>query len=102
MAGHLQSFFMAGFECSSHRRPDGVRLDLIAGTEHDRLAREDYRMCAELGLRAARDGLRWHLIEQAPGRYDWSSWIPMLDAAAEAGVQVIWDLLQYGSPDHPD
>ena len=26
---------MAGFECSSHRRPDGLRLDLIAATAHD-------------------------------------------------------------------
>ncbi|RWO95779.1 MAG: hypothetical protein EOQ99_33560, partial [Mesorhizobium sp.] len=29
------SFFMAGFECSSHRRGDGVRLDLIRATAHD-------------------------------------------------------------------
>jgi hypothetical protein len=95
----FQSFFMAGFECSSHRRPDGVRLDLIAATRHDRLALEDYRACTALGIRTARDGLRWHLIETAPGRYDWSSWTPMLEAAAEAGVQVIWDLFHYGSPD---
>lgn len=98
----LRSFFMAGFECSSHRRPDGVRLDLIAATAHDRLARSDYRSCSALGLRTIRDGLRWHLIEQAPGVYDWSSWLPMLEAAAEAGVQVIWDLFHYGAPDHID
>ncbi len=98
----LKSFFMAGFECSSHRRPDGVRLDLIAATAHDRLALDDYRSCSALGLRTARDGLRWHLIERAPGSYDWSSWLPMLEAAAEARVQVIWDLFHYGAPDHVD
>ena len=98
----LQSFFMGGFECSSHRRPDGVRLDLIAATGHDRLASDDYRSCSALGLRTIRDGLRLHLIEGSPGRYDWSSWVPMLEAAAEAGVQVIWDLFHYGSPDHVD
>ena len=98
----LKSFFMAGFECSSHRRPDGVRLDLIAATGHDRRAPEDYRSCSALGLRTIRDGLRWHLIEREPGRYDWSSWVPMLEAAAEAGVQVMWDLFHYGSPDHVD
>ena len=91
---------MAGFECSSHRRPDGVRLDLIAATAHDRLALEDYRSCSQFGLRTIRDGLRWHLIEREDGSYDWSSWVPMLEAAAEAGVQVIWDLFHYGSPDH--
>jgi beta-glucosidase/6-phospho-beta-glucosidase/beta-galactosidase len=99
----FKSFFMAGFECSSHRRrSDGVRLDLIAATEHDRLVREDYRACAAHGLRTVRDGLRWHLIEREAGRYDWSSWLPMLEAAAETGVQVMWDLFHYGSPDHLD
>lgn len=98
----FDSFFMAGFECSSHRRMDGVRLDLIHATGHDRLAAWDYRQSAELGLKSVRDGLRWHLIETAPGVYDWSSWIPMLKAAREAGVRVVWDMYHYGSPDHLD
>lgn len=99
MAQGFDSFFMAGFECSSHRRKDGVRLDLIKATGHDKHVLRDYRLCAELGFRTIRDGLRWHLIEKAPGKYDWSSWMPMLEAAEEAGVQVIWDLFHYGSPD---
>lgn len=94
--------FMAGFECSSHRRKDGKRLDLIASTRHDVFALEDYRRCAALGLTTVRDGLRWHLIEQSRGVYDWSSWLPMLHAAREAGVRVIWDLFHYGSPDFLD
>jgi len=102
MAGFFDSFFQAGFECSSHRRRDGVRLDLIRATSHDRHVRSDYRQCAELGLRTIRDGLRWHLIETSPGRYDWSSWMPALEAAEELGLQVIWDLFHYGSPDHAD
>ncbi len=96
------SFFQAGFECSSHRRRDGVRLDLIRATGHDRHALGDYRQCREHGLRTIRDGLRWHRIETAPGHYDWSSWLPMLEAAEEAGVEIIWDLFHYGSPDHVD
>jgi len=98
----FDSFFMAGFECSSHRRRDGVRLDLIRATGHDRHALNDYRQCRELGLQTLRDGLRWHRIETAPGKYDWSSWLPMLEAAEEVGLQVIWDLFHYGSPDHID
>jgi beta-glucosidase/6-phospho-beta-glucosidase/beta-galactosidase len=93
------SFFQAGFECSSHRRRDGVRLDLIRATSHDRHVGSDYRQCAELGLRTLRDGLRWHLIEHSPGRYDWSSWMPALEAAEQVGVEIIWDLFHYGSPD---
>ncbi len=96
----FNSFFLAGFECSSHRRPDGVRLDLVHSSGHEALALEDYRRCAELGLASVRDGLRWHLIEREPGRYDWSSWRPMLEAACAAGVQVAWDLCHYGLPDH--
>ena len=96
------SFFQAGFECSSHRRRDGVRLDLIRATSHGRHVESDYRQCADLGMRTLRDGLRWHLIETSPGRYDWSSWLPPLEAAEKLGLQVIWDLFHYGSPDHVD
>jgi beta-glucosidase/6-phospho-beta-glucosidase/beta-galactosidase len=103
MTGTLfQSFFLAGFECSSHRRADGRRLDLVASTGHDRWAASDYRQVAEMGMRTARDGLRWHLIEVAPGHYDWSSFLPILHAADRAGVQVIWDLCHYGWPDDID
>ena len=96
------SFFQAGFECSSHRRRDGVRLDLIRATGHDKHVLQDYRQCRQLGFQTLRDGLRWHLIEKSPGQYDWSSWLPALEAAEEAGVEIIWDLFHYGSPDCVD
>jgi beta-glucosidase/6-phospho-beta-glucosidase/beta-galactosidase len=99
MVSSFDSFFMAGFECSSHRRRDGVRLDLIRATGHDKHALRDYRLCKDFGFRTLRDGLRWHLIGRTAGKYDWSSWLPMLEAAEEIGVQVIWDLFHYGSPD---
>jgi hypothetical protein len=98
----FDSFFQGGFECSSHRRRDGVRLDLIKATGHDKHVLRDYRQLRELGFLTLRDGLRWHLIEKAPGRYDWSSWMPMLEAAEQVGVQIIWDLFHYGSPDCVD
>lgn len=98
----FDSFFMGGFECSTHRRQDGRRLDLIENTAHQRWAAEDYAALRQQGLRSARDGLRWHLIEAIPGHYDWSSFLPQLQAAEQAGVQVIWDLCHYGWPDHID
>jgi beta-glucosidase/6-phospho-beta-glucosidase/beta-galactosidase len=91
---------MAGFECSSHRRADGLRLDLIRSTGHEGCALEDYRACRDLGLTTIRDGLRWHLIEHERESYDWSSWLPMVAAAESAGVEIIWDLCHYGFPDH--
>jgi hypothetical protein len=96
------SFFLGGFECSTHRRADGRRLDLIAGTHHDRLAAEDYRQLAEHGVRAVRDGVRWHLVEASPRRHDWSAVLPLLRAAEATGTQVVWDLCHYGWPDHVD
>ena len=90
---------LGGFECSTHRRRDGRRLDLIDATGHDRHAASDYRQLAEHGIRTVRDGVRWHLIEAERGRYDWSSLDPMLAAAHATGTQVVWDLLHYGWPD---
>jgi hypothetical protein len=98
----LKSFFLGGFECSTHRRPDGHRLDLLTSTAHDRLFAKDYQLLARHGIRAARDGLRWHLIETSPGTYDWSSFLPMLRAAQDNDVQVVWDLCHYGWPDDID
>ncbi|WP_207461372.1 beta-glucosidase [Azospirillum sp. SYSU D00513] len=98
----FDGFFLGGFECSTHRRHDGRRLDLIAATGHDRHAAADYGRMRANGIRTVRDGLRWHLIETTPGHYDWSSLLPMVRAAREAGVQVIWDLCHYGWPDDID
>src|ERR1044071_9662542 len=88
----FESFFLGGFECSTHRLAAGKRLDEIAATQHDRFAREDYLRLQQIGIRSAREGLRWHLIESAPGHYDFSSFLPMLRAAQATRTQTIWDL----------
>ncbi len=93
---------MGGFECATHRGRDGVRVDVVRDSAHDTHALSDYRLLAEAGVRTVRDGLRWHLIEQRAGVYDWSSFLPMLDAALAAGTQVIWDLCHWGVPDGLD
>jgi hypothetical protein len=95
----FQSFFLGGFECSTHRLRSGKRLDMIAATAHDHFVAEDYLRLHAQGIRTARDGIRWHLVEKTPGHYDWSSVLPMLRAARETGTQVIWDLCHYGWPD---
>jgi beta-glucosidase/6-phospho-beta-glucosidase/beta-galactosidase len=98
----FDSFFLGGFECSTHQLPTGRRLDLIHATRHDEHAASDYRLLQRHGIRTARDGLRWHLIEQSPGNYHFESAIPMLKAARTTGMQVIWDLWHYGWPDDID
>jgi hypothetical protein len=98
----FQSFFLGGFECSTHRRRDGKRLDLLRSTQHDTFVAEDYQQLLAHGIRSARDGIRWHLVEAVPGYYDWSSVLPALRASARTGMQVAWDLCHYGWPDGLD
>ena len=98
----FDSFLLGGFECSTHYLPSGKRLDEIAATRHDELAKPDYLRLHELGITTAREGIRWHLIERQPGNLDFSSALGMIRAARETGTQVIWDLCHYGWPDWLD
>ncbi|WP_380784681.1 glycosyltransferase [Sphingomonas sp. R86521] len=101
--GLFRSVLQGGFECSTHRRAhDRARVDVIAASHHDVHAEHDYRALAQHGILTVRDGLRWHLIEREPGRYDWSSLERQCAGAAAAGTEVIWDLLHYGWPDDID
>lgn len=99
----FRSFFLGGFECSTHKNFFQRRqLDIIASTQHDTFARQDYERLQNAGIRAVRDGIRWHLIETSPYHYDWSSVLPMVRAARDTNTQVIWDLCHYGWPDDLD
>lgn len=93
---------MGGFECSSHRDKRGRRLDLINSTRHDEFAEGDYRRMVDHGMLTARDGVRWHLIEKEPYRYDFSSLQRQAAAAKETGIEIIWDYFHYGYPDDID
>ncbi len=98
----FSSFIQAGFECSTHKNGNGKRLDLIASTYHDAHLRSDFKAVQELGIRTVREGARWHLIERFPGRYDFSSLEPLLDAAAQTSTEILLDLFHFGWPDHLD
>ena len=94
----FRSFWIAGYESSTHINPQGIRLDMIAAVEHDLRVLEDYQILKQFNIRTARDATRWNLIDHGGG-YDFSSFAPMLEAALSTGVQVIWDLCHYGWPD---
>ena len=100
--GLFRSFFLGGFESSTHRLPSGRRLDLVHSTQHDVLAARDYRLLQRYGILTARDGFRWHLIERTSNTYDFSTATAMLQAAQNTRMQVIWDLWHYGWPDDLD
>jgi len=92
------SMLLGGFECAAQQLRSRRRLDISLSSGHDLRAAEDYRLLQVHGMAAARDGMRWHRIETRPGRYDWSSVLPMLRAARDLRMTVIWDLLHYGVP----
>lgn len=100
----FQSFFIGGFECSSHRLHSGKRLDLLATTQHDQynMVLADYERLIGQAIFTARESIRWHLIETKPYHYDFSSVLPMLRAARKMGMQIIWDVFHYGWPDDLD
>ena len=92
---------MGGFEGACHINRSGTRLDLIAATQHDVQAAADYRLVRAVGMATVRDGVRWPSVEHG-GSYDFSSFVPMLQAALAEEVQVIWTLCHYGWPDDLD
>lgn len=93
---------MGGFECSTHRNRQKRRIDVIAATRHDQFAAQDYERLLSVGMKTARDGVRWHLIEKTPYNYDFSSLKNQVEAAAQTGIQIIWDFFHYGYPDDLD
>ena len=95
----FRSFLMGGFECSTHRDKNGRRRDLIASTRHDEFAERDYARMMELGIGTCRDGVRWHLIEVEPYKYDFSSLERQIAAAQKTGMEIIWDYFHYGYPE---
>jgi hypothetical protein len=97
----FQSFFFAGFECSTGYNALGEWFDQIAATHHDKHADEDYQRLHEMGIHAAREGMRWPLIDRG-GKYDFSSVLPFVEASRRHGVEVIWDLFHYGYPEDLD
>ena len=98
----FRSFFLGGFECSTHKTRAGRRLDVLASTGHDAHAARDYAQLAGFGIRTVREGFRWHRIERRAGQFDFSSVLPLVQAAETTGTQVLWDLLHFGWPDDVD
>jgi beta-glucosidase/6-phospho-beta-glucosidase/beta-galactosidase len=97
----FDSFFFAGFEGTATRNAGRQWIDQVSATGHDRHADADYRRLREAGLLAARECMRWPLIDRR-GRLDFSSVRPFLEAARRHRIEVVWDLFHYGYPEDLD
>lgn len=97
----FRSFWMAGFECATGFNREREWIDQIAATYHDARADEDFAACRRMGLRTAREGIRWPLVDRGL-RYDFESFKHRLDAAQRHGIELIYDLFHYGYPHKVD
>jgi beta-glucosidase/6-phospho-beta-glucosidase/beta-galactosidase len=95
----FNSFYWGGFECADHINRSGDRVNLLAETAHDQRVREDYRLLIDVDIRTVREGICWSNVEKMPYSYDFSEVKNRIDAAAELGIQQIWDLCHFGYPD---
>lgn len=94
----FRSFIMAGFECTYALAENYRRLDLLAATKHDTRVKDDYQMISQVGIKTVREGLAWHQIDKGLGSYDFSRFIPLLEAGRDQGIQQIWDLNHFDFP----
>ncbi len=95
------SFFLGGFECSTHLTTEGHRLDVVAATQHDVQALEDYALCTSVGIQAVREAARWPILDRG-GSLDLAPIRRLARLGREAGLVQVWDLMHYGYPDDVD
>ncbi len=98
----FQSFLQAGFECSCHRNRLGERLNILESSRHNEFAFQDFQRVKAFGMETIRTAVCWPVIEEVPGQFDFSSADVLLDAARAAEVQLVFDVLHFGWPDHID
>ena len=71
--------------------------DVFETTEHDVRWKADLRLLAATGVRRLRYPVRWHRIEQAPGRYDWRAADEVMGFMHDHGLRPIVDLVHHTS-----
>ncbi|HXG66296.1 MAG TPA: glycoside hydrolase [Blastocatellia bacterium] len=97
----FKSFFLAGFEGSTGYNLHRQWFDQVAATQHDLFLDEDYRRLRDVGIFAAREAVRWPLVDRR-GHYDFSSVQRVIEASQRHGIEIIYDLFHFGYPDNVD
>ncbi len=96
--------FATGIECSyptiKGRNGRGrIRRDLLAECGHYERYKEDLGLVKDMGLQVLRYGLPYHLIHQAPGKFDWGFADLAMAEMKSLGIEPILDLMHFGVPD---
>src|ERR1700712_1766507 len=94
-------FFLSGFECSSFLWKNRRRRNLVAESQHDVQALNDYKILHALGIGGSREAVPWPMVDKK-GQYDFSCIDVMIEAMNVCGITPIWDLCHYGYPEELD
>lgn len=101
-AGNGALIFAVGFEDTAIGVPlrgGGKALDEYELTGHIEQWRQDLARASATGATAIRYGLPWYRINPAPGVFEWE-WADAVigHLAGETGMEIILDLVHYGTP----
>lgn len=95
----FKSLILAGFEGSTGYNLQHQWIDQVKATQHDQFVDEDYRRLRDTGILAARESVRWPLIDRY-GHYNFTSIRPFIEASQKYEIEVIYDLFHFGYPDY--
>ncbi|MGW9158157.1 family 1 glycosylhydrolase [Microbacterium sp. NPDC055665] len=79
-------------------RPGKRALDEYELMQHYRFWSEDLGYCAEVGSEMVRWGIPWYRVNPEPGVWDWEWLDAVIDRFDELGIELIADLVHYGTP----
>ncbi len=79
-------------------RPGERPLDEYELMQHYRFWKEDLEYCAEAGSEMVRWGIPWYRVNPEPGRWDWSWLDRVIDVFEENQLDLVTDLVHYGTP----
>jgi len=96
------SFWQGGYEGADHINSCAHPLDMNASNQHRTHVREDYLRLQPFGIRTIRESIGWRMAEPTPNHYDFSFLEPVIEAAQEFDLQILWTLCHYGWPQDID
>ncbi|SDY83098.1 family 1 glycosylhydrolase [Herbiconiux ginsengi] len=79
-------------------RPGERALDEYDLMQHYRFWKDDLDYCAEAGAEQVRWGIPWYRVNPEPGTWDWSWLDRVIDHFDETGLDLVADLVHYGTP----
>ena len=79
-------------------RPGERALDEYDLMQHYRFWERDFELCAESGATMLRWGIPWYRVNPAQGQWEWDWLDRAIDKLDELGIDLIADLIHYGTP----